>query len=166
MTVLAFNRTPEMAAGTAGPRTRRQVIVVGYDGSRGAQHALDHAVELLQWRDGTLEIVYVSHLPVGVTVAPTAIAEVMEGLDDQAAALAGEVRDQLAGRVQPWHFQRRDGAIATELLAVAADLQRQYGGSADITIVVGGPAHRYHHVVGSVGANLVRTDRFPVIVVP
>ena len=158
--------TPEMTAGTAGPSTRRLVVVVGYDGTPAAQRALDHAADLVQRRDGNIEVVHVSHLPAGATLSPIGIAETMQALDDHAVALAGDVHDRLARRVQHWHFQHRDGAVATELLAVAADLRRQYGNTADVAIVVGGPAHRYHHLVGSVGASLVHTDRFAVIVVP
>ena len=166
MTVLAFNRNP------VSPATKQLVAVVGYDGTRGAQHALDHAAELLQWRDGTLEVVYVSHLPASAALSPAAVGELLEGQDDHAAALAEDVRSQLAGRAGPggpeptWHFQRRDGAVASELMAVAAELRGRYGDAADIAIVVGGPGHRYHHMVGSVGAALVHADRFPVIVVP
>ena len=164
MTVLDY--TPEMAAGTARPPTQRLVVVVGYDGSAPARHALDHAAELMQSRDGMLEVVFVSRLPASTSLSPQAVGEVMQGLDQQAASLAEEVRSRLAGGQQHWHFQHRDGSVATELLAVAADMKRQYGNTADIAIAVGGPAHRYHHVVGSVGASLVHTDRFAVIVVP
>ena len=63
MTVMALSRTPETTAGTAGRCTKSVVVVAGYDGSTPAGHALDHAADLLQGRDGSLEVVFVSHLP-------------------------------------------------------------------------------------------------------
>jgi len=39
-------------------------------------------------------------------------------------------------------------------MAVANVLQRRYGAEADVAIVVGGSAHRYHRLAGSVGRAL------------
>jgi nucleotide-binding universal stress UspA family protein len=65
-----------------------------------------------------------------------------------------------------WRFQRRDGAVAEQLLAAAKELQDRYRDTKSIAIVVGGPAHRYHHFIASVSASLARSGRFPVVVVP
>ena len=154
-----------MAAGTAGRSTKRLVVVAGYDGSAPAGHALDHAADLLQGRDGSIEVVFVSHLPTSAALWGLAFAEMMQALDNQAETLADQVRARLVGDDYPRQFQHRAGTVATELLAVAVELYGQYGDSADVIIVVGGPAHRYHHLVGSVGVSLVHTDRFPVMVV-
>ena len=151
---------------TVSVSTRLQVIVVGYDGSPAAQHALERAADLTRGRDGILEVVFVAHPPVGATLSPLAYTDLMQALDNETVRLADEVRTRLEGRTEPWHFQRRDGSVSAELQAVATDLQRQYGHQADITIAVGGPSHRIHHVIGSVGASLVHTDRFPIVVVP
>lgn len=154
-------------AGTAGGApAKRLIMVVGYDGSPPARHALDQAVDLLQYRDGALEVVFVAHLPVGATLSTAAFAEVRQGLDEEAQVLAEEVRDRLAGQDHPWNFQRRNGAVAAELKAVAADMARRYGETVEIVIVVGDSAHRYHHVAGSVGSGLVRGATFPALVVP
>jgi nucleotide-binding universal stress UspA family protein len=149
-----------------GPPVRPLIMVVGYDGSPPARHALDQAADLLRDRKGALEVVFVAHLPVGAALSAAAFAEVREGLDQQAQALAEEVGDQLAGQDHPWHFQRRDGAVAVELKAVAGDTQRRYGDAAEIVIVVGGAGHWYHHVAGSVGSSVIRADIFPALVVP
>ena len=162
MKTLAPSWTVESMAGSAaGSPAKRLIMVVGYDGSPPARHALDQAVDLLRDRKGALEVVFVAHLPVGATLSAAAFAEVRQGLDEQARALAEEVRDRLAGQDHPWHFQRRDGAVAAELKAVAADVHRRYGETVEIVIVVGGSAHRYHHVAGSVGSGVVRADYFP-----
>jgi hypothetical protein len=121
---------------------------------------------LLDGHDGALEVVYVAHAPAGATLSAEAMAEVRNGFDDLEARLAGEVRSQLAASEPRWHFQRRNGVVAQELTAVADELRRQYGPQARIAIVVGGSAHKYHRVLGSVSMNLERADRFPVVVVP
>ena len=166
MTVTALSRTPEMTTGTSGRSAKVLVVVAGYDGSAPAGRALERAADLLEGRDGLIEVVFVSQVPASAAFWGPAFAEVSKGLDEQAETLAEEVRARLAGADHPWHFQRRAGAVATELLTVAADLNDRYGDSADVVIVVGGPSHRYHHLVGSVGVGLVHADRFPVVVVP
>ncbi len=82
-------------------------------------------MDLLRYRDGPLEVVFVARLPVGVSLSVAAFAEVRQGLDEQARAVAEEVRGRLADQDHPWHFQRRDGAVAAELKVVAADLHRR-----------------------------------------
>jgi nucleotide-binding universal stress UspA family protein len=150
----------------AGSPAARLIVVVGYDGSLPARHALDQAADLLRNREGALEVVFVAHLPVGATLSAEAIFEVRQGLDEQGRALAEEVRDRLAGQDHPWHFQRRDGTVAVELNAVAVDVHRRYGETVEIIIVVGSAAHRHRHLGGSVGSRVVRADTFPVLVVP
>lgn len=45
------------------PPTGNLSLVVGYDGSPPAIRALDAAVRLLHGRTGSIEVVYVAHLP-------------------------------------------------------------------------------------------------------
>jgi nucleotide-binding universal stress UspA family protein len=167
MKTLAPIWTGESVAGSvAGSPAKRLIMVVGYDGSVPARHALDQAADVLRDRKGALEVVFVAHLPVGASFSTAAVAEVRQGLDEAARTLAEEVRDRLAGRDCRWHFQRRDGAVAAELKAVAAELRSRYGDTAEIVMVVGGSAHWYHHVAGSVALGVVRADTFPALVVP
>jgi Universal stress protein family len=167
MKTLAPIWTGESVAGpVAGSPAKRLIMVVGYDGSLPAQRALDQAANALQDRNGALEVVFVAHLPVGATFSAAAVAEVRQGLDEEARTLAEEVRGRLAGQDCSWHFQRRDGAVAAGLKAVAAELQSRYGDTAEIVMVVGGSAHWYHHVAGSVALDVVRADTFPALVVP
>jgi nucleotide-binding universal stress UspA family protein len=147
--------------------------VVGYDGSGSAKRALDAAARLLQDRPGGMEIVYVAHLPViaGAAVSADATAGLSQSFDDTTRELSGEVRthlqdSHLRGAAQRWHFQRRDGGIADELLAVAEGLRDRQGPDASVVIVVGRSEHGYHHVLGSVPQALERHDHFPVIVIP
>lgn len=142
------------------------VLVVGYDGSPPAQRALDQAARLMQGREGWLEVVYVARMPSVAPLAPQATAQLMQGFDEESDRLEREVDERLAGAVRAWHFRRRDGSVAAELLELAREFKDRYGDSKDIGLVVGGAAHRYHRLAGSVGASLARADRFPLVVVP
>ncbi len=165
MQVLSPGRAPGMAR-RSNSWSPPLLLVVGYDGSLPARHALDRAVDLLRDRDGALEVVYVAHPPMATQMYPEALAAALQGLDEQATALRQEVRVRLVGEHHQWHFHRRVGSVPAELVAVANVLHRRYGDEAEVAIVVGGSAHRDHHLVGSVGSTVVRSDHFPVTVVP
>jgi len=98
-------------------------------------------------------------------------AEVLQSLDDATRELSEEAHahlraTHLRGAAQHWHFQRRDGAIADQLIAAADDLSRRRGPGASVVIVVGRSEHGYHHVLGSVPRALERHNHYPVIVIP
>jgi nucleotide-binding universal stress UspA family protein len=142
------------------------VLVVGYDGSEPSRRALDRATALLRGREGELQVIYVAHIPAATSLSAEGLPDVQGALDDQAKALGEEVRARLSGAEQRWHFQRRDGAVDRELMAAAADLHDRYGDDTQVVIILGGSAHWYHHLPGSVTSSIVRHDRFPVVVVP
>ncbi len=73
----AFGRTD------ASSQVRQLVLLIGYDGSLPAQRALDKAAELVQSREGWLEVVYVAHTPAAAPLAPQAMAQLMEGFDEE-----------------------------------------------------------------------------------
>jgi nucleotide-binding universal stress UspA family protein len=165
----------EQTAGTlTGLRDTLAYAVVGFDGSASSVRALDAAARLLDNRPGGMEIVFVPHLSAliaGGDLGGRASAEVQESFDDAARELSDQVRARLhsahlRGGAQHWHFQRRDGAIADQLIAAADDLRRQHGPGASVSIVVGRSEHGYHHVVGSVPQALERHAHYPVIVIP
>jgi nucleotide-binding universal stress UspA family protein len=172
MNTLTINR--EQTAGTfTGPSDRPTYAVVGLDGSSSSLRALDTAARLLNDRPGGMEVVYVAHLPAmaaaGLVGAPS--ADVQQSFDDTARELAEQVRarlqaSHLRAAAQRWHFQRRDGAIADNLIAVADDLRLRHGPDAAVFLVVGRSEHGYHHVLGSVPAALERHVHYPVIVIP
>jgi nucleotide-binding universal stress UspA family protein len=160
--------TLEQTAGTAGTSPVAPVVlVVGFDGSEPAKRALDAAAALLRGREGRLEVVYVAQDPAGSTsserfeASPSAAAA-----DDLEGRLAHEVRARLDTTEPTWHFQRRDGAVAHELLDAADELRRHRGPDATIVLVVGGASNRHVHVAGSVPSHLAEVDRFPLVVVP
>ena len=173
MTMLAT--TLGQTAGTLpGSPDAPVYAVVGFDGSASSLRALDAAARLLHDRPGGMEIVYVAHasaIAAAADIGGEASAEVRQSFDDATRELSAEVRahlqaSHLRGAAQRWHFQRRDGAIADELIAVADELRRLRGPEAAVAIVVGRSEHGYHHVLGSVPQALERHDHFPVVVIP
>ena len=140
-------------------------IVVGYDGSPPASRALDAAVRLLQGRTGRIEVVWVAHLSSTVMMSAGAIAEKEESFSE----LAPELRDQAAGQLDgtglDWGFERREGLIADELIAVATGLRDARPGQI-VVIVVASSSHATHRVVGSVTVSLARHSPVPVVIVP
>ena len=170
MTTTTTYPVREHTAGTviASPTTP-VYAVVGFDGTPPAVRALDGAARLLHGRAGGLEVVFVAHVSALGDLAEfpgNAAAEILSGFDDTSRQLGSEVREQLAHAEQRWHFQRRDGVVADELIAMARELRRQHGPEAAVVIVVGRSGHRYHRVAGSVAQALERHNDFPVIVIP
>ena len=108
-------------------------------------------------------MVYVASLPVAASLPPEMLAAVRQAFDGEERALAQEVRDQLRPEVYPWHFQRRNGTVATELRAVAVDLRRRYGDSAEVVISIGISTEPSHQILDYLtGASAARIP-FPVM---
>ena len=150
---------------TAAPSGEFLSIVVGYDGSPPASRALDAAVRLLRGRVGRIEVVWVAHLSSTVMMSAGAVAEMEESFDE----LAPEIRDQAAGQLDgsglDWGFERLQGLIAEELIAMATGLRDARPGQT-VVIVVGSSSHATHRVVGSVTVSLARHSPVPVVIVP
>ncbi len=87
-------------------------FVVGYDGSPPATRALDAAVRLLHGRTGSIEVVYVAHLPSIDSLSPGAVEEMEVTFDDIAQELLTTATEQLRDREERWRFERREGLIA------------------------------------------------------
>ena len=140
-------------------------LIVGYDGSPPATRALDAAVRLMSGRSGTIEVVYVAHLPSIDALSPGAVAEMEADFDDIAQELHTAASEQLRDREERWQFQRREGLIPDELLAVATGILDAHPGDT-VVIVVGSSSHAMHRVVGSVAVSLARRSAVPLVVVP
>jgi nucleotide-binding universal stress UspA family protein len=147
-------------------RADRLVLVVGFDGSKSAIRALDAAALLIAGRLGTIEVVFVAQMPTGAEMVPGGHTASLTAFASAEIELSSAVRNRLADVEDCWHFRRRDGLIAHELMAVADELSRDYGNDADVVIVVGRALHTLHHVVGSIPVALVRHAQYPVVVVP
>lgn len=140
-------------------------LVVGYDGSPPAGRALDAAVRLLQGRSGRIEVVYVAHLSSLVSLSAGAVAEMEADFDEIADDLRASAAKQLGEQVPAWDFQRRQGLIAEELIAAAADIS-DADASKTVVIVVGSSSHAAHRMVGSAAVSLARHAPVPLVIVP
>jgi nucleotide-binding universal stress UspA family protein len=140
-------------------------LVVGFDGSAAATRALDAAANLLQGRAGSIDVVYVAHMPSMAALSPGAVTELETGFDDIEQELRARATEQLCGREERWGFERRQGMIAEELLAAAKDISDAHT-DATVVIVVGSSSQVTHRVVGSAAVGLARHSPVPLIVVP
>jgi nucleotide-binding universal stress UspA family protein len=140
-------------------------LVVGYDGSPPAIRALDAAVRLMHGRTGSIEAVYVAHLPSIDMLSAGAVAEMEANFDDVARELHTVASEQMRGREERWRFERRQGLIPDELIDAAAGIRDAHPGD-NVAIVVGSSSHAMHRVVGSVAVSLTRRSPVPLVVVP
>ena len=67
--------------------------------------------------------------------------------------------------MESWGFQRLQGLITEELIAVAGAIG-QSDADGTVVIVVGSSSHAAHRVVGSVAVNLARHSPVPLVIVP
>jgi nucleotide-binding universal stress UspA family protein len=144
----------------------QSVLVVGYDGSEPAQRALTGAAELLRDRAGRIEVVFVAHMPSTVAFSAGAVAAVREGMDIEVDELVTRVDDTLRPLDVKWHFQRRNGEIASQLLAAGKEQLEAGGPDTKVVLVVGGSAHKIDRYLNSTPARIIRQDRFEVLVIP
>jgi nucleotide-binding universal stress UspA family protein len=142
------------------------VVVVGYDGSEPAQRALRSAADMLERAPGRLEVVFVAHMPVSAGFSAQAIPTLREGFDADEQVLESEVKEALASTTVKWHFQRRNGEIAPELLAAGEEQLAGEGPTTRVVLVVGGSAHKIDRYLNSTPSKVIRHDRFEVLVVP
>jgi nucleotide-binding universal stress UspA family protein len=156
---------PRVDAAHAAPSAGLLHIVVGYDGSPPAGRALDAAVRLLQSRAGRIDVVWVAHLSSTVRLSADAIVEMEAAFDELAPELRAQAAGQLRGRGATWEFERRQGIIADELIAVAAGVRDTSPGQ-DVVIVIGSSSHATHRMVGSVAVSLARHSPVPLVIVP
>jgi len=140
-------------------------IVVGYDGSPPASRALDAAVSLLRGRVGRIEVVWVAHLSTTVMMSAGAIAEMEAGFDELEPELRAQAAGQLRDREPAWGFERRQGLITEELIAVATSIRDDHPDQT-VVIVVGSSSHAAHRMVGSVTVSLARHSPVPLVIVP
>ena len=142
-------------------------LVVGYDGSPPASRALDAAVRLLQGRTGRIHVLYVAQLSSLAMLSPGAIAEIESDFDEIEQQLRTAAAEQLRHTVAVWGFERRQGTVAEELIAMATAISdADAGDDSTVAIVVGSSSHATHRVVGSVAVSLARHSPVPLIIVP
>jgi nucleotide-binding universal stress UspA family protein len=160
----ATRRCPMNSLGSSGKN--QLVLVVGYDGTEPAERALQVAAKRLEESGGRMEVVYVGHMPTTVAFSPQAVGSVEEALDDEEHQLARQAEQILGPTGVKWHFQRRTGEIASELLAAAAEQLEAEGPDTHLVLVLGGSAHKIDRYLNSTPVKVLRQDRFEVFVVP
>ena len=131
-----------------------------------ADQALESASEMLQNMAGRVEVVYVAHSPATVAFSAQAIGSVREGLDEEEPELAMRVDETLSPKGVKWHFQRRNGGIAAELLAASQEELDAQGPGTFVVLVVGGCTHTIDRYLTSTPTRVIRQNRFEVLVVP
>ena len=142
------------------------VQVVGFDGSEPARRALAAATEWLQSVPGRMEVVFVAHVPTTVMLSAGGVAAMQEGFDREESELEQDVAETLGGSEVKWHFQRRNGDIAPELIAAGEEQLELAGPSTHVVLVVGGSGHKIDRYLNSTPARVIRQDRLEVVVVP
>ena len=159
------HREPRVDDVYATPAAGFLNIVVGYDGSPPASRALDAAVRLLQDRIGCINVVWVAHLSSTVRLSAGAIVEMEATFDELEPELRAQAAGQLRGHGADWEFERRQGIIGDELIAVAAGI-RDARPDQNVVIVIGSSSHATHRMVGSVAVSLARHSPVPLVIVP
>ena len=160
-----LQRKPRVDAAHAALSGELLRIVVGYDGSPPASRALDAAVRLLQGRAGCIDVVWVAHLSSTVRLSADAIVEMEAAFDELEPELRAQAAGQLRGRGADWEFERRQGVVAEELIAVAAGLRDARPGQG-VVIVIGSSLHATHRMVGSVAVSRARHSPVPLVIGP
>jgi nucleotide-binding universal stress UspA family protein len=153
---------------TAMPTSGDLYLVVGYDGSEPATRALDGAIRLLRGREGSIDVVYVPHLPSVDMMSAGAVAGMEDALDEISADLQKQATEQLRGREERWRFERVPNMITDipdALIAVARKLTDEHPGD-NVAIVVGSSSQARHRLVGSVAVSLARHAPVPLVIVP
>jgi nucleotide-binding universal stress UspA family protein len=150
------------------PSTGNLYLVVGYDGSAPATRALDAAAALLRGRDGSIDVVYVPHMPSVDMLSPEAVAGMKVTFDEMARDLQTQAGDQLRDREERWRFERGQDMItdiADALIGAAKRIRDAHPGD-NVAIVIGSSSQAMHRMVGSVAVSLARRAPVPLLIVP
>ena len=152
----------ESAGTTSWVSADALILIVGFDGSRAAQRALDAAVQIVYQRHGRLEIVYVTD---NGSLTASKLTKEGEGFANETARrLSVTIRALLEQREERWRFHHRNGKTHDQLLAAADEIRDHpdtHGGKT-IVIVVGND----RRTTGSVTSRLLRESSYPLVLVP
>jgi nucleotide-binding universal stress UspA family protein len=88
------------------------------------------------------------------------MVEMEAAFDELEPELRAQAAGQLRGRGADREFERRQGVIADELIAVEAGIRDARPGQS-VVIVIGSSSHATHRTVGSVAVSLARHSPVP-----
>jgi nucleotide-binding universal stress UspA family protein len=153
---------------TPMPVTGDLYLVVGYDGSAPAVRALDAAVALLRGREGSIDVVYVPHMPSIDMLSPDAVAGMEETFGEVTDDVHAQAAEQLRGREERWRFERAQDMFTDipDVLITAARKLHEVHPDDNVVIVVGSSSQGLHRIVGSVAVSLARHAPVPLVIVP
>jgi nucleotide-binding universal stress UspA family protein len=153
---------------TPMPATGDLYLVVGYDGSAPATRALDAAVALMRGRQGSIDVVYVPHMPSVDMMSADAVAGMETAFDEVTDAVREQAAEQLRGREERWRFERAQDMFTDipDVLVRAARELRDAHPHDNVVIVVGSSSQAMHRIVGSVTVSLARHAPVPLLIVP
>jgi nucleotide-binding universal stress UspA family protein len=141
----------------------RGVIVVGVDGSATSLRAAAYAVGLARRQDSRVAAVHVRPSVAGMLSLAdpfgVAVAAAMAAQNDVEREFRDAIQRERALSGVDLELFVRYGDPYSELTRVAVDLRAD-------AVVVGRSAGALHRLTGSVAVRLVRSGRWPVIVVP
>ncbi|HEY2044629.1 MAG TPA: universal stress protein [Jatrophihabitans sp.] len=141
--------------GTDGP----SLILAAVDGSDTSLRAGAYAAGLARRQGSRVICLFVAQMPVLSGTAALAAGAALENVEAIAADLKKQIETNAARLGIPVEFVVRRGEPFAQI-AKLADERR-----AD-AVVVGASGHAGRRLVGSIASRLVRTARWPVIVVP
>jgi nucleotide-binding universal stress UspA family protein len=134
-------------------------VIAGYDGSLSSRNALAYAAGMARRLSRSLLVIHVCSAGIycePLTGQVIGLAERSSDLEKWLLSELDQVTDRTGIEV---HVRTRRGSPARELAAAA----EEHGADA---LVIGAPAHIWHHLAGSVPGWLARHARCPVVVVP
>ncbi|MCM3882796.1 universal stress protein [Frankia sp. R82] len=142
--------------GTDGPGT----IIAGVDGSRTSLRAAAYAAGLARRQASRLVVVYVVAPPTWAAISAVPAGDALQEATNEVVA---EVRSLIVNRYAELQ-------ISIRLLVRAGDpldgIRRTATEAQADMVVVGASESAGHRLVGSLAGRLVRTGKWPVLVVP
>ena len=93
------------------------------------------------------------------------MVEMEAAFDELEPELRAQAAGQLRGRGADWEFERRQGLIAEELIAMAAGNRDTRPGQ-NVVIVIGSSSHAAHRMAGSVAVSRARHAPVPLVIGP
>jgi nucleotide-binding universal stress UspA family protein len=133
--------------------------MVGVDGSRTSLRAAAYAAGLARRQRSRLVAVYVGQISAAASMSAASTIMMSQTTDEIGDELQQSLLSQAAEKGVAIEFRSVHGDPLAELVKIAAETRAD-------AVVVGSSEHLGHRIVGSLASRLIRTGKWPVIVVP